>query len=387
MSQLTRAQRDALKKPQEKRPVPRFPEDVVPEEEVEGSEASEEQELFEHHRIVCDKGQGLMRLDKFLFDRLPNTSRNRIADAARAECVRVNGKPQKPSYQVKPGDDISMVLPWPVRTVNLGPEDIPLKVLYEDGEILVIDKQAGLVVHPGNGNWTGTLVNALLHHFGQQAKVVGEMEARPGVIHRLDKNTSGVMVIGKTEHAMAHLSSQFFHRTNDRRYLALVWGDFAEEEGTIEGNLARSPKDRTVMQVFPDGDHGKTAITHWKVVERFTYTTLVECKLETGRTHQIRAHMRYIGHQLFNDAEYDGDRVVKGTVFTKYKQFVMNAFELCPRQALHAAFLEIDHPTTGKRMKFETPLPPDMGEAIEKWRKYAAGGVLHKMEEEEPEEE
>ncbi len=275
-----------------------------------------------------------------------------------------------------------MVLPWPVRTVNLAPENIPLKVLYEDSEILVIDKQAGLVVHPGNGNWTGTLVNALLFHFGQQAKRVGEMDARPGVIHRLDKNTSGVMVIGKTEHAMAHLSNQFFHRTNDRRYLALVWGDFAEEEGTIEGNLARSPKDRTVMQVFPDGDHGKTAITHWRVVERFVYCTLVECKLETGRTHQIRAHMRYIGHQLFNDPEYDGDRVVKGTVFTKYKQFVLNAFELCPRHALHAAVLEIDHPTTGKRMKFETPIPADMSAAIEKWRKYAASGILHKGAEE-----
>ena len=381
MSQLTRAQRDALKKPQEKRPVPRFPEDVAA-VDADNPNDPEEQELFEHHRIVCDKGQGPMRLDKFLFDRLPNTSRNRIADAARAECVRVNGKPQKPSYQVKPGDDISMVLPWPVRTVNLAPEEIPLKVLYEDNEMVVIDKQAGLVVHPGNGNWTGTLVNALLFHFGQQGKVVGEMEARPGVIHRLDKNTSGVMVIGKTEHAMAHLSNQFFHRTNDRRYLALAWGDFPTDEGTVEGNIGRSPKDRTVMQVFPDGEQGKPAITHWKVVERFIYCTLIECKLETGRTHQIRAHMRYIGHQLFNDPEYDGDRVVKGTVFTKYKQFVENAFEVCPRHALHARTLEIDHPTTGKRMKFEAPQPPDMAALLEKWRKYAAGGISERQREE-----
>lgn len=377
MSQLTRAQREALKKPKERAPEPRFPEDAV-----EGEDAGEEQELYEHHRIVCDKGQSLMRLDKFLFERLPNISRNRIASAARAELVRVNGKPQKPSYKVKPLDDISMVLPWPVREVELIPENIPLKVLFEDEHMLVIDKQAGLVVHPGHGNWTGTLVNALMFHFGQQPKRVGEMEARPGLVHRLDKNTSGVMVIGKTEQAAAHLADQFFHRTNDRRYLALVWGDFAEDEGTVEGHIGRSLKDRTVMQVFPDGEHGKPAITHWKVVERFVYCTLVECKLETGRTHQIRAHMRYIGHQLFNDPEYDGDRVVKGTVFTKYKQFVLNAFELCPRHALHAAVLEIGHPVTGERMKFETPLPADMSAAIGKWRKYAAGGIVHKGAEE-----
>ena len=287
----------------------------------------------------------------------------------------MNGKPQKPSYKVKPFDDISMVLPWPVREVELTPENIPLTVLYEDDHMLVIDKQAGLVVHPGHGNWSGTLVNALMYHFGQQPKRVGEMDARPGLVHRLDKNTSGVMVIGKTEEAAAQLANQFFHRTNDRRYLALVWGDPAENEGTIEGHIGRSPKDRTVMQVFPEGEQGKPAITHWKVVERFVYCTLVECKLETGRTHQIRAHMRYLGHQLFNDPEYDGDRVVKGTVFTKYKQFVMNAFELCPRQALHAAVLEIDHPVNGKRMRFEQPLPPDMAAVVEKWRKYAASGI------------
>ncbi len=378
MSQLTRAQRAALKKPVEPAPQFRFPED-----EPEGALPTEEQELYEHHRIQCDKGQNPMRLDKFLFERLPNVSRNRVAMAARGGHVRVNGKAQKPSYQVKPMDDISMVLPWPVRVVDLKPENIPLEVLYEDEHILIINKQAGLVVHPGHGNWTGTLVNALLHHFGQQPKKVGEMEARPGLVHRLDKNTSGVMVIGKTDEAMTHLARQFFDRTNDRRYLAMVWGDFAEDEGTVEGNIGRSPKDRTVMQVFPEGEQGKTAITHWKVVERFTYVTLVECKLETGRTHQIRAHMRYLGHQLFNDAEYDGDRVVKGTVFTKYKQFVMNAFEICPRQALHAALLEIEHPATGKRMRFESPLPPDMSQLVEKWRKYAAGGLVHKEEEEE----
>lgn len=370
MSQRTRAQREALKKPREQAPLPTFPE--YP-DNAEGAE--EEQELYEHHRVVCDKGQSLMRLDKFLFERLPSISRNRIANAARNELVRVNGKAQKPSYKVKPLDEISMVLPWPVREVELVPENIPLKVLYEDDHMLVIDKQAGLVVHPGHGNWTGTLVNALMYQFGQQPKKVGEMEARPGLVHRLDKNTSGVMVIGKTEQAAAHLADQFFHRTNERRYLALVWGDFPEDEGTVEGHIGRSPKDRTVMQVFPEGEHGKPAITHWKVVERFVYCTLVECKLETGRTHQIRAHMRYLGHQLFNDPEYDGNRVVKGTVFTKYKQFVLNAFELCPRHALHAAVLEIQHPTTGKRMRFETPLPADMDAVIAKWRKYAAGGL------------
>ncbi len=378
MSQLTRAQRAALKKPVDPGPQFRFPED-----DPEGTHPTEEQELYEHHRIQCDKGQSPMRLDKFLFERLPNVSRNRVATAARGGHVRVNGKAQKPSYQVKPMDDISMVLPWPVRVVDLKPENIPLDVLYEDEHILIINKQAGLVVHPGHGNWTGTLVNALLHHFGQQPKKVGEMEARPGLVHRLDKNTSGVMVIGKTDEAMTHLARQFFDRTNDRRYLAMVWGDFAEDEGTVEGHIGRSPKDRTVMQVFPEAVQGKTAITHWKVMERFTYVTLVECKLETGRTHQIRAHMRYLGHQLFNDAEYDGDRVVKGTVFTKYKQFVLNAFEICPRQALHAALLEIEHPATGKRMRFESPLPPDMSLLVEKWRKYAAGGLVHKEEEEE----
>jgi 23S rRNA pseudouridine1911/1915/1917 synthase len=351
---------------------------------IDAVEGGDEQELYEHHRIVCDKGQSLMRLDRFLDDRLPNISRTRIATAARAGSVRVNGKPQKPSYKVKPFDDISLVLPWPVREVELVPENIPLNVLYEDEHMIVIDKQAGLVVHPGHGNWTGTLVNALMYHFGHTPRKVGVLpgetrqEARPGLVHRLDKNTSGVMVVGKTEDATAHLAQQFFDRTNERRYLALVWGDLPDDEGTIEGHIGRSLKDRTVMQVFPEGEHGKPAITHWKVVERFVYVTLVECKLETGRTHQIRAHMKWIGHQLFNDPEYDGDRVVKGTVFTKYKQFVQNCFDLCPRHALHAAVLEVEHPVTNKRMRFERPLPPDMAALVEKWRKYAASGIVQR---------
>lgn len=339
-------------------------------------EGQEEQELYEHHRIVCDPKQSMLRLDKFLFDRLPHTSRTRIATAARNGNIRVNGKEVKPSHKVKPHDEITILLPHPVREVELAPEDIPLTVLYEDEQMLLIDKQPGLVVHPGHGNWTGTLVNALLFHFGKLPSAAGQPTPRPGLVHRLDKNTSGVMVIGKTEDALSHLAGQFFHRTNDRRYVALVWGDPAEDSGTIEGHLGRSLKDRTVMQVFPEGDQGKPAITHWRVLERFTYVCLVECKLETGRTHQIRAHMKSIGHPLFNDAEYGGDRVLKGTVFSKYKQFVENCFALLPRQALHARSLTIDHPATGERMAFESALPDDMEQVLARWRTYTAARPL-----------
>lgn len=332
----------------------------------------DEQELFEHHRIVCDPRQSQIRLDKFLFDRLANTSRTRVQVAAKAGNVLVNGIAAKPSQKVKPGDEISIVLPYPVREVELLPENIPLSVLYEDADVLVIDKQAGLVVHPGHGNWTGTLVNALLFHFGKLPSAPGQPVPRPGLVHRLDKDTSGVMVIGKTEEALAHLAKQFFDRTTDRRYNALVWGDFEEDEGTIEGNIGRSVKDRTVQFVFDDGEQGKPAVTRWKVLERFRYVTLVECKLETGRTHQIRVHMKHTGHPLFNDADYGGDRVLKGTTFTKYKQFVENCFKLIPRQALHARTLEFEHPLTGKRMKFESAVPPDMQAALVKWRNYTA---------------
>ncbi|MCC6841092.1 MAG: RluA family pseudouridine synthase [Flavobacteriales bacterium] len=354
-----------------------------PEEAVDGGE---DQELFEHHRVVADPGQGLMRLDKFLFDHLAGASRTRIAAAARNGNVLVNGKAEKPSYKVKPKDVVTLVLPHPVREVELVPENIPLEVMFEDEQLLILNKQAGLVVHPGHGNWTGTLVNALLYHFGQLPSSPNQPVPRPGLVHRLDKDTSGVMVIGKTEDAMAHLARQFFERTNDRRYQALVWGDFTEEEGTIEGNLDRSPKDRTVMTVPLDPEQGKTAITHWKVLERFTYVTLVECKLETGRTHQIRAHMKHIGHPLFNDAAYGGDRVLKGTVFTKYKQFVENCFKLLPRQALHAALLEIVHPLSGKRMRFESPLPADMQAVLARWRTYTNARPLDEAEEVQGEE-
>ncbi len=352
----------------------------------EAAEGGEDQELFEHHRVVADPGQGLMRLDKFLYDHLAGASRTRIAAAARNGNVLVNGKAEKPSYKVKPRDVVTLVLPHPVREVELVPENIPLEVLYEDEQVLLLNKQAGLVVHPGHGNWKGTLVNALLYHFGKLPSAPNQPVPRPGLVHRLDKDTSGVMVIGKTEDAMAHLARQFFERTNDRRYQALVWGDLAEDEGTIEANLDRSAKDRTVMTVPLDPEQGKKAITHWKVLERFTYVTLVECKLETGRTHQIRAHMKHIGHPLFNDAAYGGDRVLKGTVFTKYKQFVENCFKLLPRQALHAALLEIDHPATGKRMKFESPLPADMQAVLARWRTYTNARPLDEPEEVQSEE-
>jgi 23S rRNA pseudouridine1911/1915/1917 synthase len=344
-------------------------------------DSGEEQELYEHHRIVCDPRQTLIRLDKFLFDRLPNTSRNRIQVAAKAGNVLVNDKPAKPSQKVKPGDAISIVLPYPQREVELLPEDIPLKVLFEDAHVVVIDKPAGLVVHPGHGNWTGTLVNALLFHFGQLPPVPGAEIPRPGLVHRLDKDTSGVMVAGKTEEALTHLARQFFERTSDRRYNALVWGDFAEDEGVVEGHIGRSNKDRTVMQVFPEGEHGKPAVTRWRVVERFRYVTLVECKLETGRTHQIRAHMQWIGHPLFNDAAYGGDRILKGTTFTKYRQFVENCFALLPRQALHARTLSFDHPAIGERMHFESPLPADMQAVLTKWRTYTGANPLAAQEE------
>jgi len=334
--------------------------------------ASDEQELYEHHRIVCDPKQSLIRLDKFLFDRLANTSRNRIQVAAKAGNVLVNGSAAKPSQKVKPGDEISIVLPYPQREVEILPEDIPLEVLYEDEHLLVINKQAGLVVHPGHGNWTGTLVNALLFHFGKLPSAPGAEIPRPGLVHRLDKDTSGVMVVGKTEEALTHLARQFFDRTSDRRYNALVWGDFAEDEGVIEGHIGRSVKDRTVQFVYPEGDQGKPAVTRWKVLERFRYTTLVECKLETGRTHQIRVHMQWKGHPPLQRCGHGGDRVLKGTTFTKYRQFVENCFRQLPRQALHARTLDIDHPVTGKRMHFESPLPADMNAVLEKWRTYTS---------------
>lgn len=335
----------------------------------EEAEAIEQDELYEHYRFIVDKGQSLLRIDKFLMNRLEHSSRNKIQQACDAACILVNGKPVKSSYKVKPQDDIQVVLPEPVREIELIPQDIPIDILYEDADLVVINKPAGMVVHPAYGNYTGTLMNALVFHF-QNLPENENNRSRPGLVHRIDKNTSGLLVIAKSEIAMVALAKEFFERTIDRKYLALVWGDFKENEGTITGNVGRSLKDRKIMDVFPSGEHGKHAVTHYKVVERFGYVTLIECKLETGRTHQIRVHMKFAGHPLFNDETYGGNRILKGTTFTRYKQFIDNCFELIPRQALHAQTLGFIHPATKEKMFFECPLPADFTSVLEKWRHY-----------------
>lgn len=327
-----------------------------------------DQELFEHHRFLVDPGQEMLRIDKWLLHKLAGVSRTKVAAAADAGNILVNDKTVKPSYKVKPRDVIQILLPHPPVKFELIAENIPLNIFYEDKEFVIINKQPGLVVHPGFGNFTGTLVNGLLWHFKNLPE--SSEESRPGLVHRLDKDTSGIMVVAKTEFSIAFLAKQFFERSNDRRYNALVWGDFEEDEGTITGNIGRSLKDRRVQEVFHDGSFGRHAVTHWKVLERFGYVTLVECKLETGRTHQIRAHMKWIGHPLFNDTTYGGDRIIKGTTFTKYKQFIDNCFSLCPRQALHAKKLSFVHPKTKKWVEFESDLPADMTALLEKWRLY-----------------
>ncbi len=334
-------------------------------------EAADHDELYEHHRFVVHKGQAPLRVDKYLMNRLTGASRNKIQQACDAGCILVNGKETKPSYKVKPLDQVQVVLPEPVREFELVPENIPLNIVFEDEDVIILDKAAGMVVHPGVGNWTGTLMNALVYHFEHLPHFPDQLH-RPGLVHRIDKNTSGLMVIARSERALVTLAKEFFERTIDRKYLALVWGEPKEPTGTITGNIGRSLKDRKVMDVFPDGSHGKHAVTHYSVVERFGYVTLVECKLETGRTHQIRAHMKYIGHPLFNDESYGGDKILKGTSFSKYKQFVMNCFDLLPRHALHAATLGFLHPRTGQRVFFESPLPEDFVRLLDKWRKYSA---------------
>lgn len=343
--------------------------------ESKHSSEEEEEELFEHYNIIADKGQAVLRVDKFLSNRLPNFSRNKIQQAASDGNIVVNGEVVKPNYKIKPLDEVSIVMPYPPRETELLPEDIPLDIIYEDDTLLVLNKAANMVVHPGYGNFTGTLVNGLIHHFQNLPEAVGN-EGRPGLVHRLDKNTTGIMVIAKTEMALTHLGRQFFDRTSDRRYQALVWGDLKEDEGVIEGNIWRSAKNRKIMDVFPEGDIGKTAITNYKVLKRYGYVTLVEYKLDTGRTHQIRIHSKWIGHPLFNDPEYGGNRVLKGTSFTKYKQFVENCFQILPRQALHAKTLAFTHPKTKKWMEFNSDLPADMQEVLAKWDKYLMGREL-----------
>ncbi|MEC8969312.1 MAG: RluA family pseudouridine synthase [Bacteroidota bacterium] len=334
------------------------------------SQTEDSEELFEHYSYIADPGQEKLRIDKFLMDRIPNTSRNKIQIAAHNGNILVNRQVIKPNYKVKPGDNISIVLPYPVRNLELIPENIPIEIIYEDDQLCIVQKPSNMVVHPGYGNYSGTLVNALLFHFHQLPELPSDYFGRPGLVHRLDKHTTGLMVVAKTENALTHLAKQFFDRTTFRRYQALVWGDVLENEGTVNMNLGRSPKNRKVMTTFDD-DQGKKAITHFKVIERFGYVTLIECRLETGRTHQIRAHMKHLGHPLFNDLEYNGDRIVKGTSFSKYKQFVDNCFKLLPGQALHAKSLGFTHPKSGKKLVFDSDLPENFLQLLDKWRRYA----------------
>ena len=340
--------------------------------EEKKSNDNEDPELYEHYKFDIDPGQKPLRIDKFLVNRIENASRSKIQSAAEAENILVNNQAVKSNYKVKPGDIVSIVMAYPPREIELIPENIPLNIVYEDEQLIIVNKEPGMVVHPSYGHYSGTLVNALMYHL-KDLPLFKSGELRPGLVHRIDKNTSGLLVIAKTEQAMNKLAKQFFDKTTERRYIALVWGSFKEKEGTIRGNIGRNIRNRKVMQVFPDGEQGKEAITHYKVIEELGYVTLVECKLETGRTHQIRIHFKHIGHPLFNDFEYGGDKILKGTTFTKYKQFVQNCFKILPRQALHAKTLGFTHPQTKKIVRFNSELPDDMTQVIEKWRKYTSG--------------
>jgi 23S rRNA pseudouridine1911/1915/1917 synthase len=339
------------------------------EQNKEVNELDQNQEgLYEHFRYEAHAGQEPLRVDKFLMNFVENATRNKIQLAAKAGNVWVNDIPVKSNYKVKPKDIVRVVLAHPPHENLLVAEDIPLDIVYEDDVLMVVNKPAGMVVHPGHGNYQGTLVNALIHHV---ENLPNNSNERPGLVHRIDKDTSGLLLVAKTEFAMAHLAKQFFEKTTDRLYYALVWGNVEEGKGTVEGHIGRHIKNRLQMSVFPEGELGKPAVTHYEVIERFTYVTLVKCKLETGRTHQIRAHMKFIGHTLFNDARYGGDQVLKGTTFTKYKRFVENCFEICPRQALHAKTLGFQHPISGKYMSFDSDVPEDMTKVLARWRNYA----------------
>jgi len=327
-------------------------------------------ELVEQVKLKVDKGQSSIRIDKYLHNLLGNNiSRTKIQNAAVAGSILVNQKAVKQNYKVRPLDDIELLIPRNADHVGLIAENLPLDIIYEDDDLMVINKAPDMVMHPGLGNWSGTMINALLYHF-KNLPTGNNGDDRPGLVHRIDKGTSGLVVVAKTELALAHLAKQFFNKTTQRKYLALVWGDVKDESGTVEGHIGRHSRERMQFDVYPEGDFGKHAVTHYRVIERLNYVTLVECQLETGRTHQIRVHMRYIGHTLFNDARYGGDRILKGTVYSKYKYFIENCFELLPRQALHAATLGFVHPTTKKEMFFEAPLPKDFNDVLLKWRKY-----------------
>lgn len=339
-------------------------------ESVEPDFVDNGREMWEHYHFVADKGQELLRVDKFLVSRIAGTSRNRVQQAADAGCVIVNGKAVKSNYRVKPLDVVSVVMDRPRYENEIIPEDIPLNIVYEDNELLVVNKPAGLVVHPGHGNYSGTLVNALAYHFKDNPDY-DVNDPRMGLVHRIDKDTSGLLVIAKTPDAKTSLGKQFFNKTTKRQYVAVVWGEMAEVDGTIEGNIGRNPRDRMQMAVFPDGSEGKHAVTHYHTLENLLHVAVVRCQLETGRTHQIRVHMKHIGHPLFNDARYGGDVVLRGTNSGKYMQFVHNCFEICPRQALHAKTLGFVHPKTGEQMDFDSEIPQDMQALIEKWRAFA----------------
>jgi 23S rRNA pseudouridine1911/1915/1917 synthase len=336
----------------------------------ENQNQNSNQELYEHYRFVADDGQKPLRVDKFLVNKL-DASRNKIQSASAAGNILVNDKPVKPNHKIKPGDIISVVMAYPPREIELIPENIPIDIVYEDEDLIVVNKKAGMVVHPAYGHYTGTLINALLYHL-KDLPTTKEDEVRPGLIHRIDKNTSGLLVVAKNEVAMNNLAMQFYNKTTHREYIALAWGRFHESKGTIEGNIGRSLKNRKIMQVYPAGDRGKEATTHYEVIEDLGYVSLIKCWLETGRTHQIRVHMRYAGHPLFNDPEYGGNKIMKGTLFNKYKQFVHNCFEMIPRQALHAKTLGFIHPTTKEEMFFDSEIPNDMKQVTEKWKHYIA---------------
>ena len=331
----------------------------------------EEQGMFEHFRLGVDPGQEPVRVDKFMVQHLENTSRHRIQSAIKSGYVFVNEKLAKANLVVRPGDVIKFMMPYERHGFEILPEDIPLNIVYEDDDLLIVNKPAGMVVHPGHGHFTGTLINALAHHLGLKQGPDAADDRMGVLVHRIDMDTAGLLVVAKNDEAQLDLAGQFFVHSIERRYQAIVWGNVKEDEGTIEGNIGRDPNDRLRFKVYPEGDKGKTAITHYRVLERFGFVTLVECRLETGRTHQIRVHMNYIGHPLFNDARYGGSEIRQGTIYSKYKQFIRNCFELCPRQALHAKTLGFKHPRTGKWVSFDSPLPADMTALLDKWRKYA----------------
>lgn len=356
------------------------------------------EELFEHYRFVVDKGQSMMRIDKYITFRMTDTSRSRVQMAIEAGYVRIGGVVVKSNYKVKPLDEISLVFPYEKRVRDIGPENIPLDIVYEDDDLMVINKPAGLVVHPGHGHFSGTLVNAVAYHltFGDHTRNDGPEKISPEkinpekinpneiapedvkhgiLVHRIDKDTSGLLLIAKTEEAQLKLAKQFFYHTTSRKYVAIVWGNVEEDEGTVDTYICRDESDRMRFTVCKDGSRGKRAITHYKVLERYGYVTVVECVLETGRTHQIRVHMRYLGHPLFNDERYGGNKILSGTVFTKYRQFIENCFAILPRQGLHAKTLGFDHPTTGRRMSFDSEIPADMKALIEKMRAYKGTGI------------